>query len=159
MMLKNLISEFEENLRIQGVESSLIFLNKWVTHRFTAIFLPDNDSLEIVRLVDEMNDASAAPLSPVPFANSFCKRVLRDGSVLTSNSVVDKRFDGNYPQGTVISDVGLQLVQQGCKFYGNLCHADYKENKIDDDESVFLQSIGGAFPWYLLSGKSTLPCV
>ena len=159
MMLKNLNSEVEENLRIQGLDSSLKILNKWVTQRFTAIFLPDNDPVEIVRLVDKLNDASTAPLSPVPFANSFCKLVLRDGSVLTSNSVVDKRFDGKYPQGTVISDVGLQLVQQGCKFYGNLCHADYKENKIDEDEFVFLQSIAGAFPRYLLFGNSSLPCV
>ena len=141
------------------MESSLIFLNKWVTHRFTAIFLPDNDPVEIVRLVDKLNDASTAPLSPVPFGNSFCELVLRDGSVLTSNSVVDKRFDRKYPQGTVISDVGLPPVQQGCKLYGNLCQPDYKGNKIDKDESVFLQSITGAFPWYLLSGKSTLPCV
>ncbi len=149
MMVKNLLSEFEENLRVQGMESSLDFLNQRVPHRFTAIFQLNTDHLAVVRLVDKLNDASTTLASPVPFTDSFCELVLRDGAVMTSNSVADKRFDGKFSQGTVISYVGLPLVKPGGELFGSLCHLDYRENSIDEDEFVFLQHIAAVVSRYL----------
>ena len=147
-MLENSISGFEETLRSQGVDSSLEFLNQRVSHRFTAIFRLDKDKLEIIRLIDKLNDSSTAPLSPIPFTNSFCELVMRDGVVMTSNSVVDKRFDGKFSQGVVIAYVGLPLLQHG-KLFGTLCHIDYNENKIDENEFAFLQTVMGVLSKYL----------
>ena len=74
---------------------------------------------------------------------------MRDGAVMTSNSVTDKRFDGKFSQGVVISYVGLPLVQPGGGLFGSLCHIDYKENRIDEDEFVFLQNIAGVVSRYV----------
>ena len=148
-MDQNLISRFEDDLRTHGVDATLKILNQRVSHRFTAIFRLDKDQLKIVQLVDKLDDSLTAPLSPVPFDNSFCELVMRDGAVMTDNSVDDKRFDGKFSQGVFISYVGLPLVQPGGGLFGSLCHLDYAENKIDEDEFIFLQNIAGVVSRYV----------
>ena len=147
-MFKNSMAEFEETLRSQGVYASLRFLNQRVGHRFTAIFRMDKDKLEIVQLIDKLDDPSTAPISPLPFANSFCELVMPGGALMTADSAADARFAGKFSQGVVVAYVGLPLVQNG-HLYGSLCHLDYSEKKVDEKEFAFLQSVMAVLPHYL----------
>ena len=148
-MIKEQMLAFEQTLASQGLHSSLQFLNQRVNHRFTAVFRLDKSELSLVHLIDKLDDPSTKPASPVPFANSFCELVMTQGAVMTANSVPDKRFDGRFSQGIVIGYVGLPLVQRGGALYGTLCHLDYSEKLVNDDEFAFLQNVVGVLPPYL----------
>ena len=138
-MVKNQIQEFEDILSGQGLHSALNFLNQQVSHRFTAIYRFDKDELEIVDFIDKLNDASTAPLSRAPFLQSFCEVAIREEGILTSNSALDKRFDARPYQGVITSYVGLPLIHSEGDLYGTLCHIDYDQQVISDDEFAFLQ--------------------
>ena len=121
-MIKNELHDFEEILCGQGTHAALKFLNQRVSHRFSAIYRFDKNDLEIVELIDKLDDAASAPLSRVPFSQSFCEIAVRDGGMKTSNSALDKKLDGLPNQGILLSYVGLPLMQHAGKLYGTLCH-------------------------------------
>ena len=121
-MIKNELHDFEEILRDQGTYAALKFLNQRVSHRYSAIYRLDKNDLEIVELIDKLDDAASAPLSRVPFSQSFCEIAVRDGGMKTSNSALDKKLDGLPNQGILLSYVGLPLMQHAGKLYGTLCH-------------------------------------
>ena len=148
-MIKEQMSMFEQTLTSQGLLSSLQYLNRRVKHRFTAVFRLDKSELSIVHLIDKLNDPSTRPLSPVPFTHSFCELVMQEGAMMTSNSTLDARFDGRFSQGAVVAYVGLPLVKSGGGLYGSLCHLDYQENRISNDEFSFLQDVVSVIPPYL----------
>ena len=114
-------------------------MNQQVTHRFTAVYRLNKDSLEIIELVDKLNDPSTAPLPRVPFSQSFCEIAVRDGSLVTSNSALEKRLDDARYQGILTSYVGLPLMRPTGDLFGTLCHYDYEEQPISDDAFSFLQ--------------------
>ena len=89
-MVNTKLQPLEQILHSQGLHAALEFLNQQVTHRFTAIYHLNKDSMEIVELVDKFNDPSTAPLSRVPLSQSFCEVAMRDGALVTSNSALDK---------------------------------------------------------------------
>lgn len=138
-MIKNRIQEFENILNTLGVHAALEFLNQQVTHRFTAIYRLDKADLEIVELIDKLNDPSTAPLPRVPFSQSFCELVVQEGSLTTINSARDKKLDGRTYQGIISSYVGLPLLRPTGELFGTLCHYDYSEQPISDDEFSFLK--------------------
>ena len=138
-MIKNELQHFEDLLSRQGTHAALKFLNQRVSHRFSAIYRLDKNDLEIVELIDKLDDAATAPLSRVPFSQSFCEIAVRDGGVKTSNSALDKKLDGLPNQGVLLSYVGLPLMQQAGNLYGTLCHYDTTKQDISDSEFAFLQ--------------------
>ena len=138
-MVKNQIQKLEKILSDQGLHSALEFLNQQVSHRFTVIYRFDKDDVEIVDLIDKLNNAATSPSSRVPFLQSFCEVAIRDGGIITSNSALDKRFDARPYQGIITSYVGLPLMHSGGGLYGTLCHIDYDQQVISDDEFAFLQ--------------------
>lgn len=138
-IMKNKLQQLEQILATDGLQSALEFLNQQVTHRFTAVYRLDKTDLEIVELIDKISDPSTAPLSRVPFSQSFCELVVQDGSLATTNSALDKKFDGRTYQGIIASYVGLPLLRPTGELFGSLCHYDYKEQPISDDEFSFLQ--------------------
>ena len=142
-MLTFQLDHLEEILNTQGLHSALAFLNQRVSHRFTAIYRLDKNDLEMIELIDKRNDPNTAPLSRVPFLQSFCEVAIRDGSLVTSNSMLDHRLDARPNQGIITSYVGLPLMQSEGNLYGTLCHYDYDEQSISDDEFAFLQQAAG----------------
>ena len=138
-MIKNELHDFEDLFSRQGTNAALKFLNQRVPHRFSAIYRLDKNDLEIVELIDKLDDAATAPLSRVPFSQSFCEIAVRDAGVKTSNSALDKKLDGLPNQGVLLSYVGLPLMQQAGNLYGTLCHYDTIEQDISDAEFAFLQ--------------------
>ena len=138
-MVNTHLQTLEQILQSHDLRGALEFLNQQVSHRFTAIYRLNKDSMEIVELVDKLNDPSTAPLSRVPFSQSFCEIAVRDGSLVTSNSALEKRLDGATYQGILASYVGLPLMGSTGVLFGSLCHYDYQKQPISDDEFAFLQ--------------------
>ena len=138
-MVKSQIQKFEDILSGEGLHSALEFLNQQVLHRFTAIYRFDKADVEIVDFIDKLNDAATAPTSRVPFLQSFCEVAVQEGGITTSNSALDKRFDARPYQGIITSYVGLPLIHSEGDLYGTLCHIDYDQQVISDDEFAFLQ--------------------
>ena len=141
--LAHQLHELEEILKLQGLNAALRFLSERVAHRFTAIYRLDKDDLQIVELIDKRNEPATAPLPRVPFLQSFCEVAVRDGSLATSNSALDDRLDARPNQGVLASYVGLPLMQPSGHLYGTLCHYDYNQQSISDDEFAFLQQAAG----------------
>lgn len=140
------IQQLEEILTGKGLHSALAFLNQRVPHRFTSIYRLKQNNLELVELVDKLDDPSTAPLACVPFSNSFCEVAIRDGSLVTSNTTLDKKLDGRPYQGIINSYVGLPLMQPTGELFGTLCHYDYDTQLINDDEFAFLQEAAVLLP-------------
>lgn len=143
------IQELEDILKSKGMHSALDFLNQRVSHRFTAVYHLDKDALQIVELIDKLGDATTAPSSRVSFSQSFCEIAVQESSLVTSDSALDRKLDGRPNQGVLSSYVGLPLMLPGGVLFGTLCHYDYDEQMINDDEFVFLQNAASILPKYL----------
>lgn len=148
-MVEMQIQALENILYNKGLHSALEFLNQRVSHRFTAVYRLDKDALEIVDIIDKLGDVSTAPPSRVSFSQSFCEVAIQEGSLVTSNSALDKKLDSKTNQGLISSYVGLPLMLPGGVLFGTLCHYDYDEKPLNDDEFVFLQNAVSVLPKYL----------
>lgn len=131
--------QLEEILKTKGLRSGLEFLNSRVPHRCTAIYRLSQGDLEMVELVDKLNDPATAALRAVPYSQSFCQAVAGGGPLMTSNSLLEPRLDGTTYQGVITSYVGLPLSRGAGDLVGTLCHYDFAEQSISDDEYDFLQ--------------------
>jgi GAF domain-containing protein len=147
-MAKNKLLELEIILAARGLKSGLDFLNRRVAYRVTAIYRLENGNMNLVEMVDKLNDLPTSSLPVVPLADSFCQFVMRDGQFISNNTAADKRLDGHPYQGVVGSYVGLPLMKAGTLF-GTFCHYDFVEQKIDDNEFAYLQSMAIMLPKYL----------
>lgn len=145
-MVKLEMQQLEEILNSQGLHSALKFLNQRVSHRFTAVYRLDKDALEVVNLVDKLDDPRTAAASRVTFSNSFCEVAIQDGSLVTSDSAIEKKLDGRPYQGIISSYVGLPLMLPGGVLFGTLCHYDYDKQLMNDDEFAFLQLAATLLP-------------
>lgn len=119
-------------------------MNRRVAHRCTVVYRVDGDNLEMVELVDKLGDPATAVPAPILLSQSFCQVALRDGELVTSDSTFDIRLDGKTYQGVIKSYVGLPLSHSRGTLFGTLCHYDFSEQPIDDDEFDFLQKAAAA---------------
>lgn len=138
-MLKNQLVQFEHAVAEGGLRTGLLYLNRRVAHRCTAVYKLDGDNLAIVELVDKLGDPVTAVPAPVALSQSFCQVALRDGQLVTSDSGADTRLVGKTYQGVIKSYVGLPLSHSSGTLFGTLCHYDFGKQPIDDDEFEFLQ--------------------
>ena len=138
-MLNDDLPDFEHAVAEGGLSAGLLFLNRRVGHRSTALYRIIGDNLEMVELVDKLGDPETAVPAPVALLKSFCQVALKDGQLVTSDSGLDARLDGKTYQGIIKSYVGLPLSHSQGTLFGTLCHYDFSEQSIDDDEFAFLQ--------------------
>lgn len=138
-MLKDQLVQFEHAVAEGGLRAGLQFLNLRVPHRCTVVYKVDGDNLEMVELVDKLGNPATAVPAPVQLSQSFCQATLLYGQLVTSDSESDKRLDGKTYQGVIKSYVGLPLSHSRGTLFGTLCHYDFTEQPMDDDEFEFLQ--------------------
>ena len=112
------LDDFEAGLRRFGLQAALGYLNKWVPHRFTAIYALEGDLLRNMEVFDERNEIRALDLQTVQLNESFCQVVLRDGKLITTDSAADARLEGSPYQGVVHSYVGVPVAIPGGGLYG-----------------------------------------
>ena len=138
-MIKDQLGQFELAVASRGLRGGLVFLNQRVKHRCTVMYSLNGDKLEMVELVDKLHDPATAVPAPIPLSQSFCQITLQDGQLSTSDSAGDSRLNGKTYQGVIKSYVGLPLSRSAGTLFGTLCHYDFDEQTIDDDEFQFLQ--------------------
>ena len=144
-------TQLSDSLNTGGLEAGLQFLNQRVDHRFTAVYRLQDMVLHHVELVDKVtdDDFDRGGLQSVPLGDSFCQFVLRDGFFRTSRTTGMEALDGHPYQGVMESYVGLPLMSSPDTMFGTLCHFDFGERPLSDEEFTFLQRVARLLPRYL----------
>ena len=138
-MLKDQLVQFEHAIAAGGPRAGLLFLNRRVPHRCTAVYRVDGDNLQMVELIDKLANPATAVLPPLPLLQSFCQVAVNEGQLITSDSASERRLDNMPYQGVIKSYVGLPLSYSAGTLYGTLCHYDFGQQMINDAEFEFLQ--------------------
>jgi GAF domain-containing protein len=145
------LEDLKSALTQSGLNAGLIFLNKRVPHRFTAVYRIDNGTLRNVAIVDKRGEVVPSNLLEVPMGDSFCQFALKDGVFRTDNSNNDDRLNGHPYKGVMNSYVGLPLTVYGEDLFGTFCHFDLDPLPLSDDEFGFLQRAVRALPPYVIA--------
>jgi len=145
-VLRNVVAAFEG----AGLDAGLKLLNDRVPHRFTAVYRLENGMVRNVALVDKERSMDMFALQAVPLTDSFCQFALKDGFFVTECSGGDERLLGNPHRGIVGSYVGVPIGSGGNQLYGTLCHFDFSDRQIDQEEFFLLQYTALNLPARLL---------
>jgi GAF domain-containing protein len=121
------ISKKEELSRIvkdKGVRSALQFLNRFTSHRFTALYRFDDKTLKNMFFFDRDHPGSEI-LPDIPVMASYCVFV-RDSSraFKVENSPTDSRTEGHPKRMQIRAYCGVPLMDDEGKMFGTICHFD-----------------------------------
>ena len=122
-----------------GLRGALEWLNARTTYRYTGVYRLEDKAMRMVAMFDR-NGEDATALTVIPFGDSFCQFVMRDGVFNTTHAAEDSRLDGHVYRDIVASYFGLPLASSPGEFYGTLCHFDVVPKVVDDAEIEFLYS-------------------
>lgn len=145
------LTEFLEELQRKGLEAGLSVLNQRVPHRFTAVFKFDGAMMRNVAIIDKHGEVVPESIKVIPFENSFCQFVLRDGSFTTHDSAVDDRLQGHVYKGVLNTYVGLPISKNNGELFGTLCHFDFAPLDLPESEFQFLNQAVKVLPPYVKS--------
>ncbi|RYX90209.1 MAG: GAF domain-containing protein [Comamonadaceae bacterium] len=144
------IFELEAALGRGGLEEGLRFLNGRVAHRFSAVYRLEDQMLHNVQLVDKVDDGfDRTALASLPLGDSFCQFVMRDGFFRASKISEVDELEGHPYKGVLESYVGLPLMKHPGELYGTLCHFDFGEKALSDEEFGYLQKVARLLPRFL----------
>ena len=138
------VDRFIEVLGSCGPQEALKYLNAGVGHRYTSLYRLSKSTLINLALHDKLDQVRPQFLAEVPFQDSFCQFVLRDGAFRTGDSSKDSRLDGSPYQGVIISYHGAPIVWAG-EVWGALCHFDFEITALPDEEFELLQACAAAW--------------
>ena len=132
------LSSFQQVLDTHGLGAALLFLNRRVPHRFTAIYRLNGARLLRLGFVDKRGEA-CEETAEVPFENSFCALAVREGELLITDLSHDERLrDQPNPYG-LGSYVGFPLASGPGQLHGTFCHYDTTSNPLSEEEFLFLE--------------------
>lgn len=132
---------------LQGdVREALGFLNSTTSHRFTALYRFDGNSLRNVYFYDRENPGN--PVSEdIPVEASYCVFV-RDQkrTWTTENSEEDDRANGHLQQFVVRSYCGVPLVDDHGKVFGSVCHFDFEKLPFTPEAVSLMELVAELLP-------------
>jgi GAF domain-containing protein len=132
-------------LQRDGLAGGLRFLNERVPHRYTGAYEVRGDTLVNLDVFDKTGEVRPEALAVVPFRDSFCQFVLRDGELRTENSTRTPMLDGSPYQGMVLAYHGVPLIDDDGRLFGTLCHFDLEERALPDEEFAYFQKAARLF--------------
>jgi len=138
----------EEQLAAGGIPGALRFLNERVPHRLTAIYRLDGDMLRRVALATKEKNLEKRALQEIRLCDSFCQFALKDGVFLTFEAAADSRLEGHPYSGILGCYAGVPITGK-LGTYGTLCHFDFRNHEVADEEILFLERAAQLFPRYL----------
>ena len=138
------VDRFVDVLSSAGPQAALDYLNAGVPHRYTSLYRLSKSTLINLVLCDKLGQVRPEFLAEVPFHDSFCQFVLRDGALRTDDSSTDSRLDGSPYQGVIISYHGAPIVWAG-EVWGALCHFDFGVMSLPDEEFELLKACAAAW--------------
>lgn len=128
---------------------ALDFLNARVPHRYTGVYRLAEGFLHNLYLHDKLGQVTPEFLQVVPFEDSFCQFVLREGVFLVEDSGGDRRLDGHKYQGVMVAYHGVPLLDDRGELFGTLCHFDVKSHGLASNELEFLLQAARELPRHL----------
>jgi hypothetical protein len=147
MTLVHSLDAVSQALATGGPTAALACLNEGVQHRYTAVYRFAGPLLHNVLLHDKEGKGRPDYLLVVPFTQSFCQFVVRDGSFRTDDSAVDPRLEGHPYRGIVVSYHSVPLLDERTgALWGTLSHFDMKSWRLSDDQFRLLQEAARLLP-------------
>lgn len=153
----NEIQWFVRVCESEGLAGGLRELNARVPHRYTGVYRFEGELMRNLELVDKSGEVRPEHLAVVPFRDSFCQYVLRDGEFRTCDSGRDRRLDGHVYQGVLLSYHGVPVLDDKGELYGSLCHFDSEDKELNDTEFAMMQRVARVLPAFLRSRSAGLP--
>ena len=153
MTMRRSVEQFSEIHQTEGALEALRYLNAGVPHRYTAVYELLPNVLKNVALFDKDGREQKDFLAEVPFDDSFCKFVVRDGLFHTRDSAFDSRLSGHPYQGVVVSYHGAPIVWRK-EVWGTMCHFDLADQALPDEEFELLKAAANAWPNATPSGHT-----
>ncbi|MDM0066647.1 GAF domain-containing protein [Variovorax sp. J31P207] len=150
MDLVRSIDAVSQALATGGISAALAYLNANVPHRYTAVYRLDGPFLHNAFLHDKELKRRPAYLAVIPFDQSYCQFVVRDGFFRTDDSAADLRLKGHPYQGLVVSYHSVPLLGTTGKLWGTLSHFDVKKHPLSDEEFELLRGAAQLLPGYLI---------
>jgi hypothetical protein len=136
----NITAELERCLADDGIWGALAYLNKRVTHRFTALHIKDVEVLKNV-YVHDRDSPAAKPFMNVPVYETFCALVSATEQPLVINDATqDSRAIEAVQHAAIKAYCGLPLYRSDGSLFGTLCHYDYVPRDVDAAELEVLRS-------------------
>jgi GAF domain-containing protein len=152
MALPRNLETFSAVLHAEGPEAALAYLNEGVPHRYSAVYRFAGPMLRNVLLHDKAGEMRPEFLVAVPFDQSFCQFVLRDGSFRTDDSAADPRLEDHPYRGVVVSYHSVPLTTSVGDLWGTLSHFDMTPLPLSDAEFELLQVAARLLPGFLAEG-------
>lgn len=135
------VTTFRRILKTTGVRSALKFLNSISSHRFTAIFRFEGDTLRNLHLVDRDNP-KIERCPDLPVLDSYCVYVRNTSKpFLLDDSLEDDQVQGHPKRKEVRSYCGIPLMDEDGKLFGTICHFDFKPIACTPDEALLLDEV------------------
>ena len=153
MHTRRSVERFSEIHQTEGSVEALRYLNTGVPHRYTAVYELLPNLLRNVAIFDKLGEMEPQFLLEVPFEDSFCKFVVREGLFRTIDSALDSRLDGHPYQGVVASYHGAPIVWRK-EVWGTICHFDPAEHALADAEFELLKAAASVWPKATPTGET-----
>jgi len=135
------VKTFRELLETRGVRAALQFLNSISTHRFTAIFWFEGNTLRNLHLIDRENP-KIERCPDLPVLDSYCVYVRNTAKpFVIDDSLHDDRVQGHPKQKVVQSYCGIPLIDENGELFGTICHFDFKPIPFTEEEAFLLDEV------------------
>ncbi len=122
-----------------GLTGALRYLNARTPHRFTGIFLFDDEVLINSCLINR-ESPHAMCWTPFPVAQSFCSLIRDTGKAfVVGNALQDARVADHPARERIISYCGVPLRMASGELFGSLCHFDYRPVRFSSLDLHFLE--------------------
>lgn len=143
-------SQLRSVLEQEGIRPALVFLNGLTRHRYTSVFLFEDQTGRHAYFYDRDNPGQEkAP--DILLYNSYCIYVKRlETSFLVCDSLQDSKVEPDHPKkDTIRSYCGVPLVDDNRNVFGSACHYDRKPVETDARDVELLEMFGRAIANYL----------
>jgi GAF domain-containing protein len=133
--------EFRAILHREGVRPALIFLNGLTSHRFSAIYQFEHETLRNLYFYDRENPEIES-IEEIPVTASYCV-FLRETGVLfhTSDALRDERVRTHPKREKVLAYCGVPLLDAKGALFGSICHFDLRPRVIADSDVELMESV------------------
>lgn len=132
--LKSVVSE-------HGVRAGLIFLNARTPHRFTALYLFDDETLHSRVFFDSDNPAELG-MADIPVLASYCVFVRDRGEPFTTEHASEDERIGDHPKRKVLQAYcGVPLRDVEGRMFGTICHFDFNPTAISTENVELMEAV------------------
>jgi GAF domain-containing protein len=139
---RNALHRLRTLIEERDLRAALAYLNSLTSHRFSALYRFNDDTLHNVLLFDR-TDPGASTFDDIPVLASYCVFVRDSGNAwCTSHAALDDRI-GDHPKRFVVQSYsGVPLRDAFGNVFGTLCHFDFEPVQIADEHLELMEAVG-----------------